>query len=88
MKFPATKRVISMMATIPYDELLTLVNLERSQVVRTVPLPSTARREGPILMYPKCDVSQKLLEHVGTPVAVETEAEITKLVRMITYLNP
>lgn len=72
--------MISMMATIPYGELKELVQLKEEQVARTVPLPSTSRREGPILLYPAESFANELLTAVGTPVAVSTEAEITKMV--------
>lgn len=81
LHFAAGKRVVSMMATIPYDELLALVQLPREQVVRTVPLPATAKRSGPILAYPPNEGIRDLLSQVGVPVMVETESEITTLVR-------
>lgn len=80
LTFASTKRVVSMMATIPYDELLQLVKLPREQVVRTVPLPATAKRSGPILAFPENAEIRDLLAQIGTPVMVETEPEITTLV--------
>lgn len=80
LSFAPSKRVVSMMATIPYDELLALVRLPREQVVRTVPLPATAKRAGPILAFPPNEGLRDLLAQVGTPVMVETESEITTLV--------
>ena len=70
-----------MMATIPYAELISLVKINEEHVVRTVPLPSSSCRQGPILVYPHRKELVTLLEHIGTPVPVETEAEITTLVR-------
>ncbi|EGZ28879.1 hypothetical protein PHYSODRAFT_537479 [Phytophthora sojae] len=75
----AGKKVVSMMATIPYDELLLLVQLPRESVVRSVPLPAAAKRAGPILAYPDNAFARELFAQVGTPVMVAEEAEITKL---------
>lgn len=73
------KKVISMMATIPYDELLQLVKLPSESVVRSVPLPVTAKRSGPILAYPDNTYARDLFAQIGTPVMLAEEAEITKL---------
>uniref|UniRef100_H3HDP2 non-specific serine/threonine protein kinase n=1 Tax=Phytophthora ramorum TaxID=164328 RepID=H3HDP2_PHYRM len=75
----AGKKVVSMMATIPYDELLQLVKLSKESVVRSVPLPAAAKRAGPILAYPDNAFARDLFAQVGTPVMVAEEAEITKL---------
>lgn len=83
LNFGSTKKVISMMATIPFDELVGLVKLPETHVVRTVPLPSTAQRRGPILLYPKNDECFHLLTHIGKPVTFDTEVEIKKMVRVV-----
>ena len=83
IRFPASKRVISMMATVTYAEVLDLVHLPSEQVTRCVPLPSCSKRSGPILAYPVNEVARSLLEQIGTPVMVATEAEITTLVRFL-----
>ncbi|EEY66336.1 uncharacterized protein PITG_03900 [Phytophthora infestans T30-4] len=75
----AGKKVVSMMATIPYDELLQLVKLPTESVVRSVPLPAAAKRAGPILAYPDNAFARDLFAQIGTPVMVTEEAEITKL---------
>ncbi|CAI5741862.1 unnamed protein product [Hyaloperonospora brassicae] len=75
----AGKKVVSMMATIPYDELLQLVKLPTESVVRSVPLPVAAKRTGPILAYPDNAFARDLFAQIGTPVMVAEEAEITKL---------
>ncbi len=81
MKFAEKKKVVSMMATIPYDELLKLVKLPKANVVRTVPLTSSSKRSGPILAYPENAYVKELLQQIGTPVMVPKESEITTLVR-------
>jgi hypothetical protein len=81
LTFAPHKRVVSMMATIPYDELVALVQLPRENVVRTVPLTSASKRSGPILAYPVNEFARDLLSQIGTPVMVASESEITTLVR-------
>uniref|UniRef100_M4BH67 Pyrroline-5-carboxylate reductase catalytic N-terminal domain-containing protein n=1 Tax=Hyaloperonospora arabidopsidis (strain Emoy2) TaxID=559515 RepID=M4BH67_HYAAE len=75
----AGKNVVSMMATIPYEELLELVKMPTENVVRSVPLPVAAKRAGPILAYPDNAFARDLFDQIGTPVMVVDEAEITKL---------
>ncbi|CAI5738325.1 unnamed protein product [Peronospora destructor] len=72
------KKVVSMMATIPYDELLQLVKLPTESVVRSVPLPVAAKCTGPVLAYPDNAFARDLFAQIGTPVMVQ-EDEITKL---------
>ncbi|ETV99181.1 hypothetical protein, variant 2 [Aphanomyces invadans] len=81
LNFPQHVTIVSMMATIPYQELLDLLRLPRSQVVRTIPLPSSSRRTGPILAYPPHPLVRELLQQIGTPVMVNEESEVTTLVR-------
>ncbi|CEG35537.1 pyrroline-5-carboxylate reductase [Plasmopara halstedii] len=73
------KKVVSMMATIRYDELLQLVQQPTECVVRCVPLPAAAKRSGPILAYPDNAYARDLFAQIGTPVMVAQEAEIIKL---------
>ena len=56
------KLVISMMAAIMIEELCGLVNVPNTQIIRTVPLPSAARREGPILSHPPNNACEEVLE--------------------------
>ncbi|CAH0513344.1 unnamed protein product [Peronospora belbahrii] len=79
LSFDSTKKVISMMATIPYNELLELVQLPMENVVRSVPLPVAAKRTGPVLAYPDHLYARDLLTQIGTPIMVTDETEMTKL---------
>jgi pyrroline-5-carboxylate reductase len=74
------KLVISMMAAIMIEEMRALVDVPNDQLVRTVPLPSSARREGPILSHPECVPCEEVLRVVGTPVTCKLETEMTPLV--------
>lgn len=88
LSFPKDKFIISMMATIPYEELLTLVgDVPKERVVRTVPLPSAAVRQGPILQYPINKEAHDILSKVGNPVATSTEEEVTKISCLTAFIS-
>ena len=72
------KLIISMMAAVDCSEVLTKTKSHgaNSRVVRTVPLPSNARRSSPILMHPVCEEAERVLQIVGTPVVCKLEAEM------------
>ena len=82
------KLVISMMAAIKIDELCGLVDVPDEQIIRTVPLPSAARREGPILSHPPNSACEEVLRVVGTPVACAEEKEMTPLVCLTGHISP
>ena len=82
------KLVISMMAAIMIEELRSLVDVPIDQIIRTVPLPSSARREGPILSHPQNDACEEVLRAVGTPVACKLETEMTPLVCLTGHISP
>ncbi|RHY21058.1 hypothetical protein DYB36_004837 [Aphanomyces astaci] len=86
LNFPQNVTIVSMMATIPYQELLDLLRLPRSQV-RTIPLPSSSRRTGPILAYPPHPFVRELLQQIGTPVMVNEEKEVTTLTGMTAMIS-
>lgn len=87
------KTVISMMAAVDYKETLELVpSASPEHVTRTVPLPSAARRVGPILLYP---IPSNELKHssvtvfnqVGNVIACRTEAEMLPLVSITGHIS-
>ena len=83
------KLIISMMAAVDYSEVLTLTKSHdaNSRVVRTVPLPSNARRSGPILMHPECAEAESVLKIVGTPVVCKLEAEMKPMVAITGHIS-
>lgn len=81
LPFRDSQLVISMMATIPYEQLCGLIpGVPTANIVRTIPLPSNATGVGPILMYPVSEVHDALLAKIGTVVACKSEANMTPLV--------
>lgn len=61
LPFKETHFVISMMAAMNIDEVVTLTRLSNLRVCRTVPLPSAARRSGPILLHPILKEAEDIL---------------------------
>jgi len=83
----STKLVISMMAAVDIGELRNNIDIPHTQLVRTVPLPSTARRAGPILVHPVLQNCIEVLEIVGTPVACDKEEEMRPLVCLTGHIS-
>lgn len=87
LPFGSNQLVISMMAAVVYDETLSLTRVQSSHLVRTVPLPSAARRSGPILLYPPHPMAEALLRYLGTPTACETEAQMKPMVALTGHIS-
>ena len=83
----STKLVISMMAAVDIGELRSNIDVPHTQLVRTVPLPCTARRTGPILVHPILQNCIDVLEIVGTPVACDKEEEMRPLVCLTGHIS-
>jgi pyrroline-5-carboxylate reductase len=81
------KLVVSMMAAVDFSEVVSLTRPTENRVVRTVPLPSAARRTGPILMYPPNDEAEQLLKVVGTPVVCRDEQAMKPLVAVTGHIS-
>ena len=76
-----------MLAAMDIGELRSLIRVPHSQLVRTVPLPSTARRTGPVLVHPICPAAIEILDVVGTPVACDREEEMKPLVCLTGHIS-
>lgn len=88
MPFSGQKLVVSMMAAVDLAEIRALCgDVPADCIVRTVPLPSSARRQGPILTHPKIAVFDSILGVVGTPVTVDTEAEMKPLICLTGHIS-
>jgi len=76
-----------MMAAVDIEEMKSLTGVPADRIVRTVPLPSSARREGPILVHPKLTRFDELLTVVGTPVGCATEEEMKPLICLTGHIS-
>ncbi len=81
------KLVISMMAAVDFNEVLSLTRCPDNMIVRTVPLPSNARHCGPILMHPPNADAEQILRIIGTPVVCREEQEMTPMVAMTGHIS-
>jgi pyrroline-5-carboxylate reductase len=80
--------IISMMAAVDYQTTLNLLsNVSSDRIVRTVPLPSSARRTGPIIMFPANNEAQSVLLHVGTPVVCEVESKMKPMIAVTGHIS-
>jgi pyrroline-5-carboxylate reductase len=72
LTFGAQQAVISVMAGVPIDALRPLV-APAEVIVRTVPLPAVARREGLTAICPGHDVARAIFEPLGGVIVVDDE---------------
>lgn len=88
LPFKSSQLIVSMMAAVDFAEVKSLIQLENhDNVVRTVPLPSAARRTGPILQFPQHSAISDLLSVVGTPVPCENEAQMKPMVAVTGHIS-
>jgi pyrroline-5-carboxylate reductase len=69
LRFPADRVVISAMASVPLDELRRLV-APATEIVRSIPFPAVARREGATLVHPPHPAAAALFDRLGETVEV------------------
>jgi pyrroline-5-carboxylate reductase len=80
--------IISMMAAVDYQTTLGLLaTVSPDRIVRTVPLPSSSRRTGPIIMFPANNEAQSVLLHVGTPVVCEEESKMKPMIAITGHIS-
>jgi hypothetical protein len=77
-----------MMAAVEYDALVALLRIPAARVTKTVPLPSSAKRRGPILMFPPNAETNAILSNVGTPIPCGTELEMKPMISLTGHISP
>lgn len=87
LRFRREQRVISLVALVPLAQIEALV-APAASVVRAVPIPSAARRLGPIALYPDEPDSNALLGRVGTVVPADSEAQLEALCAVTALIAP
>lgn len=88
LPFRDSQLVISMMAAVNYTTTTSyLEKISTSRVVRTVPLPSAARRSGPILQYPPHSEAEAVLKVIGTPVVCTSEEQMVPMVAVTGHIS-
>jgi pyrroline-5-carboxylate reductase len=88
MPFTAEHHLISMMAAVNYDEVVSLTRVDPSRLIKTVPLPGAARRSGPILSFPPNAYSEAVLNIVGTAVPCTEEKDMKPLISITGHISP
>ena len=89
-KLPLTneKLIISMMAAVDYSTTIKLMpQISPDRIVRTVPLPSAAKRSGPIIMYPGNVEAETVLRAVGTPIVCENEERMKPMICVTGHIS-
>ena len=78
LRFRADHIVVSLVALRPEGEMRALVSPAR-HLVRAVPLPSNARRLGPIAYFPESARARAIFARIGTPVLAADERAFHRL---------
>jgi len=87
LRFRPEQTVISLVALHPREEMRARTQ-PAGTLVRAVPLPSAARRLGPIAYFPHNPSVEALLARVGTPVAAPNEAAFHRLWSLTGMISP
>jgi pyrroline-5-carboxylate reductase len=74
LRFRPDHKVVSLIATVSLDWLRTAV-APAGQVIRAVPLPPVARRQGPTAIYPPDTAAEALFDTLGTAIVLDNEGE-------------
>lgn len=88
LPFKPNQLVISMMAAIDYESLVSLISsIPRERIVRTIPLPSCAYHEGPILLYPALPEAISVLNQISTAVECKNEKEMLPMISITCHIS-
>lgn len=88
LPFTEKKLVISMMAAVNFERTLSMLpQIPSKNIVRTVPLPSSAQNTGPILMYPNHDEAMYYLKFIGTPIVCSSEEKLKPLISVTGHIS-
>jgi pyrroline-5-carboxylate reductase len=74
LRFRPDQKVVSLIATVSLDDLRAAV-APAAQVIRAVPLPAVARRQGPTVIYPPDAAIKALFDALGTAVVLDNEGD-------------
>lgn len=90
LAFRDNQLLISMMAAVDYEETVKLLSnhsCSRRRIVRTVPLPSSQRQTGPILLFPRQEEVISILSIVGTPIICKNEDEMKPMISITGHIS-
>jgi pyrroline-5-carboxylate reductase len=78
LRFRQTHLVVSLISTVSLKEVSAMVS-PATRVVRAVPLPSVAYRQGPTVVYPPDPTVASLFNRIGTAVEVTSAEQFDSL---------
>lgn len=87
LAFQPDHQVVSLIALRPQAELAPLV-APATRICRAVPLPSAARRLGPVVYYPEDAAVAALIGRFGTPIAAESESAFHRMWTLTSLVAP
>ena len=87
LRFRADHIVVSLVALHPEAEMRGLIRPAKT-LIRAVPLPSSARRIGPIAYYPRDAAIERLFARIGTPIAAGSERQFHRLWSLTGLISP
>ncbi|MFW3895097.1 pyrroline-5-carboxylate reductase [Pseudomonas bharatica] len=76
---PANTTVISVIAATDHDALARWTGVRVERIVRAIPLPFVAQREGVTAIYPRDQAASELFDAMGTAVCCDSKAEFDQL---------
>lgn len=79
LSFPAEKKVVSIIAATSHEKLAAWTGLPADTLVRAIPLPFVADREGVTAVFPPDSEAEKLFGALGSAVACATKHEFDLL---------
>ena len=80
------KLIFSILAAVNLQEIIDLTKSSPEYCIKMIPLPSIAKRSGPILFYPKNDIAQSFLNNLGDIVVCNSELDMKPLIALVIQL--
>jgi len=87
LHFRKKQKIISLIAIKPISEIRSLVH-PASDIIRAIPLPTVARRMGPIAFFPHTLWADNLFRDIGDPIAVTDENELGIIAAVTALIAP
>lgn len=99
LHFTSKQLIYSMLAAVDYNEMLSLLNMvvssdlhqeeegSSSNVVKIVPLPSSANGYGPALMFPYHHDCESILKLISTPIICKDEKDMKPMIALTGHIS-
>jgi pyrroline-5-carboxylate reductase len=87
LNFRKKQQIISVIAIKLISEIKSLV-APATDIIRAIPLPTTARHLGPIAFFPYTAWADKIFRDIGDPIAVNDEKELAIIAAVTALMAP